>query len=105
MSERRHFPLVTLVAFTAVSIMTVIAILVVNDIREDRRQTLVTVGPLQVYEDNDFWAKGKPTALVEPHARLSVRRIRYGKDYMAVKVRLEGGREGWAFSGEPFVLR
>src|SRR5262249_3908236 len=105
MSKGRHHPLVTFFSIAAASITIVIAILVVNDIREDRSNTLVTVGPLQVYEHNDFWTKGEPIALVAPNARLSVRRIRYGKDYMAVKVRLEDGREAWAFWGDPFVLR
>ena len=105
MSKRRSNPRLTFFLIAVASIATVIGILVVRDIREDRNQTLVTVGPLQVYEHNDFWAKGEPIALVAPNARLPVRRTRYGKDYMAVKVRFEDGREGWAFYGDPFVLR
>ena len=105
MSIGRRSHLVTFFAITAALIMTIIAILVANDIREDRQHTLVAVSPLHVYEDNDFWTKGQPIARVAPDARLPVRRIRYGKDYMAVKVRLEDGREGWAFSGDPFTLR
>jgi hypothetical protein len=37
--------------------------------------------------------------------QVEVRRVLYKTGYLAVKVRLKDGPEGWVFSGEPIDLR
>jgi hypothetical protein len=40
-----------------------------------------------------------------PKDHVKVRQVEYKNGYMAVKVRLDDGREGWVFSGESIEIK
>ncbi len=55
--------------------------------------------PPPVYPGSDF------IDVLGPKDRVKVRQVEYKNGYMAVKVRLKDGREGWVFSGESIELK
>ena len=55
--------------------------------------------PPTAYPGSDF------IAVVGPQDKTKVRQIVYKSNYVAVKIRLSDGREGWVFSGENIELR
>lgn len=55
--------------------------------------------PPSVYPGPDF------IEVLGPKDQVKVRQVVYKNGYMAVKVKLKDGREGWVFSGENIELR
>ncbi len=55
--------------------------------------------PPPVYPGSDF------IELLGPRDQVRVRQVEYRNGYMAVKVKLKDGREGWVFSGENIELK
>jgi hypothetical protein len=55
--------------------------------------------PPAVYPGPDF------IEVLGPKDQVKVRQVIYKNGYMAVKVRLKDGREGWVFSGESIELK
>jgi hypothetical protein len=55
--------------------------------------------PPAVYPGPDF------LEVLGPKDRVKIRQVVYKNGYMAVKVRLKDGREGWVFSGESIELK
>ncbi len=55
--------------------------------------------PPPVYPGSDF------LEVLGPKDQVKVRQVEYKNGYMAVKVRLSDGREGWVFSGESIELK
>lgn len=55
--------------------------------------------PPAVYPGPDF------IEVLGPKDQVKVREVVYKNGYMAVKVKLKDGREGWVFSGESIELR
>ena len=55
--------------------------------------------PPAVYPGPDF------IEVLGPKDQVKVRQVVYKNGYMAVKVRLKDGREGWVFSGESIELK
>jgi hypothetical protein len=55
--------------------------------------------PPAVYPGPDF------IEVLGPKDQVKVRQVVYKNGYMAVKVKLKDGREGWVFSGESIALR
>ena len=76
------------------------------DIIQDRQNYLFTEGAVPAYTD---WTpypskETKPKFVIPPKSSPKVKRIRYGKDYMAVKVETKDGKVGWIFCGQAFRL-
>lgn len=55
--------------------------------------------PPAEYPGSDF------IAVIGPKDNVRVVQVMRKRDYMAVKVRLNDGREGWVFSGESIELK
>jgi hypothetical protein len=58
-----------------------------------------TETPPTAYPGSDF------IAVLGPQDKTEVRQIVHKSNYVAVKIRLSDGREGWVFSGENIELR
>jgi hypothetical protein len=73
-----------------------------------RKYTLAIYGPVHVYPSSTPPA-GYPgrefIAIVGTRDRVEVIQVIQKRDHVAVKVRLNDGREGWVFSGENIELR
>ena len=84
-----------------------IACFVGYDIYEDRQNKLVLNGTVPVYADwHPYPTKEqKPIFILSAQATVKVKRIRYGKDYMAVRVETQAGKSGWIFTGFSFVSK
>ena len=54
--------------------------------------------PPMAYPGSDF------IDVVGPRDKIEVRKIVYKPNYVAVKIKLSDGREGWVFSGESIEL-
>jgi hypothetical protein len=74
------------------------------DIIQDRQNLVFTEGSVPAYADwTPYPSKEiKHKFVLPPKSNPKVRRIRYGKDYMAVKVESKDGEIGWIFYGEAF---
>jgi hypothetical protein len=88
----------------AVVVLPVVAIaaFVGYDIVQDRQHIVLTEQSVLAYTD---W-KTYPTKQMKPiftlaaNTNAKVKRIRHGKDYMAIKVQSENGQVGWIFYGQ-----
>jgi hypothetical protein len=77
------------------------------DILADRQRDIVVCGLLNVYKNPEpYWRAedNEVVATVDEFDAVKVRRIRYGKDFMVIKVELSGGRNGYVFYGDDFEL-
>ena len=77
------------------------------DAYRDRQHRLVADKPLTVYRTAEPpWVdhRNLQIAIAAERDTLPVTRIRYGKDYMVVRVRLPDGQQGYVFSGDAFPL-
>lgn len=71
-------------------------------------QTLVISGAVHVYPTDTPPVVYPGPDFIEvlgPKDHVQVRQVVYKNGYMAVKVRLNDGREGWVFSGESIELK
>lgn len=89
----------------------VIAILLIGaggflgyDIFQDRQHVVVTKESVPANSDWEPYPSRemKPVFVLQSNTRAKVNRIRYGKDYMALKVETSGGEIGWTFHGDSF---
>jgi hypothetical protein len=74
----------------------------------DSKRTLVIDGAVHVYPTDTPPAGYPGTNFIDvlgPTDHVKVRQVIYKNGYMAVKVRLRDGREGWVFSGESIELK
>jgi hypothetical protein len=70
--------------------------------------TLIISGAVHVYPTETPPAVYPGPNFIEvlgPKEHVKVRQVEYKNGYMAVKVRLDDGREGWVFSGESIELK
>ena len=77
------------------------------DIYRDRQHRMVIRGPVTVYHSaTPQWLDpgNAVVATVSENNAVRVRRIRYEKDYVAVRVQLDRGLEGHVFAGDDFEL-
>ena len=79
-----------------------------KDIYEDMQHKIILTDEITVYENSDFYLRDtkknnvlKKEFFIE---EISVKRIIYGKDYMAVEIVIPGGAKGWIFYGDNFQL-
>lgn len=77
------------------------------DIFQDRQNIVVTEESVPAYPDwQPYPSKEmKPVFLLPAKTDVKVKRIRYGKDYMAIKVESEKGDMGWIFYGHSFRIK
>jgi len=72
------------------------------------KRTLSINGAVHVYQNETPPAVYPGPDFIEvlgPKDQVKVRQVVYKNGYMAVKVRLKDGREGWVFSGESIELK
>jgi len=73
------------------------------DIASDRESAVEITARVPAYTNWECGYPDQPDCSVEFEAyvgeKYDVRRIRYGKDFMAIKIR-KGDSSGWVFSGE-----
>jgi hypothetical protein len=69
------------------------------DIYQDRQIRISIEGPVCMYEAPELAAyprlQGKPIMQLNPGEAISVLRVRYGKDYMAIKLQTANESIGW----------
>ena len=77
------------------------------DIYEDRQNEIILTGPVPVYADWNQYpiSQQTPIFMLSPGTNVSVKRIRYGKDYIAILIETENDQTGWIFSGFSFELK
>jgi hypothetical protein len=71
------------------------------DLHDGRTKHIKITGLTPVFSDESCFPKGQQEiASLMPVDEVSVRRVRYPKECMVVRVRLKSGREGFLVSGE-----
>ncbi|MFL1456366.1 hypothetical protein ACJO5Y_18145 [Marinobacter sp. GN3S48] len=74
-----------------------------TDIITDRAKVVEVTAPVPAYNDWECGYSNQPGCSVVfevgEDAEYDVQRIRYGKDFMAIKIQ-QGGLIGWVFSGK-----
>ena len=77
------------------------------DVISDRQHQVVVTDTLNVYQTSEPpWRDhdNSVVASVTPADALKVLRIRYGKDYMVIRVKLPNGQKGYIFYGDHFRI-
>ena len=72
------------------------------------KHTLIINGAVHLYPDPDppsVYPGPNFLEVLGPKDKVKVQQVLYRKGYMAVKIRLNDGREGWVFSGESIELK
>jgi hypothetical protein len=75
--------------------------------RDNQKHALAIYGPVHVYRSKIPPAVYPGSDFIDtigPKDHVKVMEVSYRQDYLAVKVRLSDGREGWVFSGESIEL-
>jgi hypothetical protein len=75
---------------------------------EAEKHTVIISGAVHVYPSDtppSVYPGPNFIDVLGPKDHVTVRQVVYRNGYMAVKVRLDDGREGWIFSGESIELR
>ena len=79
-----------------------------NQHNPDAKRTLLISGAVHVYA-TDTPPAGYPgpnfIEVLGPADHVKVQQVVYKNGYMAVRIRLQDGREGWVFSGESIELK
>jgi len=72
-----------------------------SDVRSDRKHTVSVnrATPVFVGSGGNNGCRGRQLTMVEPGAKLRVRRIRYLKDCAAIDIALPDGRTGYVVLG------
>ena len=65
------------------------------DIWNDRQAVVEILETTAAYKEWDIHSPGKIKFTIEPTDKIKVLRIRYGKDFMAAKIRKNDQAEGW----------
>lgn len=67
------------------------------DIQSDRSKSIRIIKEVPLYDEWEPLNGQKSSSMIAPGENLKVNRIRYGKDYMAIKIERESGKSGWVF--------
>ncbi len=88
-------------AMAALLIFGIPASLYAVDVAQDRRYVVqvVKATPLLTLPLHQYPRENPLGSLVIPGQRLQVLRVRYGKDFQAMRVETEGGEVGWVLNG------
>jgi hypothetical protein len=99
------------IALQTAFVLMLLGLLVVGpiavDTLRDRQHRVIITDTLNVYQTSEPpWREhsNPVVASVTPNDSLKVLRIRYGKDYMVVRVKLPNGQQGYIFYGDSFRL-
>jgi hypothetical protein len=74
----------------------------------DSERTLVIHGAVHVYPTDTppvVYPGHQFIEVLGPKDQVKIRQVLHRDGYLAVKIRIKDGREGWVFSGEPIDLR
>jgi len=77
------------------------------DVINDRQDRVVVTDILEVYATSEPPGRDHShlvVASVTPAETLKVLRLRYGKDYMVIRVKLPNGQQGYIFYGDHFRI-
>lgn len=81
------------------------SVLVGLDVAQDRRMTVSITGRVALYPDWDTEPRYQSAiGEIGPSTSAKVLRVRYGKDFQAIKVQVDGGQTGWVFGGANVYL-
>ncbi len=92
--------IVWIISISTVSLAVVgLAGFIGYDIIQDRQHIVLTDESVSAYTDWEPYPtkQMKPIFMLHPKISTKVKRIRYGKDYMAIKVEGQNGQVGWIF--------
>ncbi len=65
------------------------------DLRSDQSKSIKVLRSTPLYSEPETMSGTPSIGVVDPGEKLRVRRIRYGKNFMNVKVEKENGITGW----------
>lgn len=73
-----------------------------GDVLGDRQYRADVIGPAPLYSlpPHEYPASNPLVSTLRPGEHLRVLRVRYGKDFEALKVETEDGHVGWVIGGE-----
>ena len=94
--------------FVCLLLTFTVACLIACNSDKGSKHTLVINGAVHVYSDpNPPVVYPGPNFLevLGPQDHVKVQQVVYRNGYMAVKIKLKDGREGWVFSGESIEVR
>ena len=88
-------------AITIAFILVVAGGVFIADVAADRRYVVAVVGPepLLSLPPHEYPAVNPIIETLQPGQALRVLRVRYGKDFEAIKVEAPNGKVGWVLSG------
>ena len=76
------------------------AIPFIYDIMEDRNHKIIIKAKINVYSEWEPYPRNEqPLFTITTNDTAEIKRIRYGKDYMAIKIKTANGKYGWVFNG------
>ena len=72
-----------------------------SDVHDDRKKRVEIAAPTPMYSGEGCFPRNQQEiATLMPVDEISVRRVRYPKECMVVRVRLKSGQEGFLVSGK-----
>ena len=88
------------------TIVILVAGLVGFDVYQDRRHNVAIKGPVPVFGDWDPYPTDDKNVKFILHTgdTVTVKRIRYGKSYQAVRIETRDGKVGWVFPDRDCLL-
>ena len=92
-----------LVACFALAMLALVAgALWIGDLAGDQNYTVAVVSPASLYSlpPTDYPSSNPVVQTLSPGVPLRVLRVRYGKDFEALKVETPSGEVGWVIGGE-----
>jgi hypothetical protein len=89
-------------AFTLLFVLVMGAVMWGGDVLGDRQYQADVIGaaPLYSLPPHEYPASNPLVLTLRPGEHLRVLRVRYGKDFEALKVETAGGHIGWVIGGE-----
>jgi len=90
----------------AAAVAGAVSAMVAVDVARDRGSTVSITGNVPFYAEWDPGPRGQSAiGEIGPSTSAKVLRVRYGKDFQAIKLRTDAGQTGWVFSGANVHLR
>ncbi len=94
------------VVIASAGVLSACAGLYAYDLWDDRRHEIEIVGKTPVYASREPYPQREaPLFSVSANDRAVIKRIRYGKNHMAMNIETSDGRSGWVFYGPTLRIR
>lgn len=74
------------------------------DVWKDQQASIQILENITAYSEWTERSRGEAQFEIEKGEKVMVRRVLYGKDFMAVKVEKENGKKGWVYSSQGIRL-